>query len=132
MSDISLEDVVQYFYKTASAETKLALGITEGADIKRKREVASSSGEEEGLHIYCLCQVSYLADTAYREADDIKSSPLVGKEAGDGSEESGSAEEKLQAVIKPPPAATEDLEQEALVMDYLKKVTPGIAREFQV
>ena len=47
------------------------------------------------------------------------------------SDESGSEEEKLKAVVRPP-GTTEDLEQDALVAKYLEKVTPGIAREFQV
>ena len=36
-----------------------------------------------------------------------------------------------EAVVRPP-AATEELEQEAIVASYLQKVTPEIAREFQV
>ena len=35
---ISLENVVQHFLRTAPTETKLALGITEEPNIKRKRE----------------------------------------------------------------------------------------------
>ena len=49
-----------------------------------------------------LFDVSYLEDTSYPEA-------VVG-----------------------PPAATEELEQEALVASYLEKVTPEIASEFEV
>ena len=51
-SVISLENVVQHFNKTASTETKLALGIT---DMKRKREItsmANNSGKD--------CKVSKL------------------------------------------------------------------------
>ena len=56
MSAISLEDVIQHFYKTAPAKRKLALGIQEGPGIKRRkmkpeeRESDSSSSGEENLH----------------------------------------------------------------------------------
>ena len=51
-------------------------------------------------------------------------SPAASKESStnDSSDQSDSEEEKLRS----------DVEENALVADYLKKVTPEIAREFQV
>ena len=57
---ISLDEVVAHFSKTAPPKRKLALGITDGPDIKKTKkkveesgtsdsESDSSSGEEEGL-----------------------------------------------------------------------------------
>ena len=50
--------------------------------------------------------LAYLADTSYRETD-VKSIPGVAKVAEDSSNESGSEEEKLEAVVRPA-AATEE------------------------
>ena len=58
VSAISLEDVVQHFYKTAPTKRRLSLGITEGPNIKRRKmkpeetdsDGYSSSSGGENLH----------------------------------------------------------------------------------
>ena len=56
VSAISLEDVVQHFFKTAPTKRRLSLGITEGPDIKRRKMMAeetdSGSSSSGGENLY--------------------------------------------------------------------------------
>ena len=133
VSAVSLEAVVQNFNKTAPTKRKIAAGITEGPDMKRRKmksqERDSSSPGEENLHknnLDIFINSSDLEDSSDSEVEITSTSPPVVNVTTDSSEDSSgetdSEEEKLR----------DDGEKVALVIGYLQKVTPEIARELQV
>ena len=94
-----------------------------------ERESDSSSSGEENLHdieLQIFTNKSDLEDSSDTEVEIMSTSPAVTKvppeSSEDSSSETDSEEEKLTA----------DVEEVALVVSYLQKVTPEIAREFQV
>ena len=95
--------MVQYFYQTAPTKRKFALGIDQEPAFKRRKKKPEVERDSDR---------SFGEENLHNELES----------SSDSSDETDSEEEKPEA----------DVEENALVADYLQKVTPGIAREFQV
>ena len=96
--------MVQHFYQTAQTKRKFALGIDQEPAFKRRKKKPEVERDSDG---------SFGEENLHNELESS---------SDDSSDETDSEEEKPEA----------DVEENALVVDYLQKVTPGIAREFQV
>ena len=96
--------MVQHFYQTAPTKRKFALEINEEPVIKRRRKQAEEERDSDSSSPNNQVPVKKKSSTE------------------DSSDETDSEKDKLKS----------DVEENALVADYLQKVTPGIAREFQV
>ena len=101
--------MVQHFLRNAPSKRTLALGINKGPNTKWKKK------KPEDLE--------NSSDTAVEITSKSQAvATLPVKEGSSSEESSNSEEEKLEA----------DVEEDELVAGYLQKVTPEIAREFQV